>query len=81
MASNLVRSKKIWIEPHDIFKILYFAQFWKFLSEVLHVISNYTYQQVSNSNHGSNMAPLMVSRGASEKKNYETYHRRARVQV
>ena len=77
---SAIKKKFDWASWYNC-KILYFTQFWKFLSEVLHVISNYTYQQVSNSNHGSNMAPLIVSRGASEKKNYETYHRRARVQV
>ena len=44
-------------------KISCLTQFWKFLSEFWHVISNYTYQQVINSNMGSNMAPIMVSRG------------------
>ena len=38
-------------------KISYLAQFWKFKSEFLHAISNHTYQQVTNCNLGSNMAP------------------------
>ena len=52
-----------WVEPQKYVKILLYYQFLKFLSEFWHVISNYTYQQVMNSNMGSNMAPLMVSRG------------------
>ena len=55
-----------WVEPKNFFKISYLAQFRKFLSEFYHVTSNYTFEQVINSNIGSNMAPLMVSRGASE---------------
>ena len=51
------------VEPQNFLNISYLAQFSKFLSEFWHVISNYTYQQVINSNMGSNMAPLMVSRG------------------
>ena len=52
------------VEPRIFLKISYFAQFWKFSSELWHVISNYTYQQVIHSNMGSKMAPLMVFRGA-----------------
>ena len=63
MVSNFVRSKLFLVEPTIVLKISYLAQFWKFLSEFWHVISNYTYQQVINSNMGSNMAPLMVSGG------------------
>ena len=37
--------------------------FENFSSEFSYVISNYSYQQVVNSNMGSNMAPLMVSGG------------------
>ena len=48
----------------EIFKISYFAQFWKFSYELWHVISNYTYQQVIHSNMGSKIAPLMVFKGA-----------------
>ena len=51
------------VEPQNFLNISYLAQFSKFLSEFWHVISNYTYQQVINSNMGSNMAELMVSMG------------------
>ena len=63
MARNFVWSPFFWVEPRNFFKISYITQFLKFLSELLHVITNYTYQQVINSNLGSNMAPLIVSMG------------------
>ena len=62
MARNFVWSKKILVESRNFLKNSYLTQFSKFLSEFWHVISNFTYQQVINSNMGSNMAPLMVSR-------------------
>ena len=46
-------------------KISYLAQFWIFFSHFLHVISNYTYHQIINSNMGSNIAPLIVSGGGA----------------
>ena len=44
--------KFFWVVPRNFFKISYLAPFWKFLSEFWRVISNYTYQQVINSNMG-----------------------------
>ena len=44
----------------------FLAQILKFLSKLSLVISNYTCQQVTTCNRGSNKDLLMVSRGASE---------------
>ena len=57
-----------YFEPRKFFKISYLAQFSKFLSEFWHVISNYTYQQVINSNMGSNMVPLILASHWSKNK-------------
>ena len=50
------------VEPRNLLKVSYLAQFQKMLSKFLYVIFNYNFQQVTNSNRGSNMTPLMVSR-------------------
>ena len=64
---NRPKNINFWTNGEQFCAISYLAQFWPFLSKFLHVISNYTYQQVTNSNGGSNMATLMVSSmGATE---------------
>ena len=54
MASNFVRSTFCLWRASNFFKISYLAPFWKFLSKYLHVISNHSYQQVTNDHMGSN---------------------------
>ena len=42
--------KNFIVEPQNFLKLSYLPQFWKFLSILLHMISNFTYQKATNSN-------------------------------
>ena len=58
MTSNFMRPSFFWVEPQNLIKISYLAKCLNFLSEFLHVVSNYTYEQVVFSNKGVNYGPF-----------------------
>ena len=63
-ATIFVRPTFFGVEPQQFLHNSYLTQFCKILFKILHVMPNYTFQRVSNSNRESNMTLLKGNIGA-----------------